>query len=100
MTDASGKYPTGRIPEEPRSHFPPPSSEFGKQLRKVFEAKEGYSFIATDYTALEIRVYTSFMQDLEPCKVYPRRYLHVIPVEGGRVEWLGPVIKSKEEEPK
>ena len=102
MTDKKPSLLTGRRPpEDPVPHYPLPSSELGRQLRKVFEAKEGYSFVAGDYTALEIRLYQHYLQEPpKPCELYPRRNVSIRGIKGGYIQAVGPVIKSKEEEPK
>jgi len=106
MTDKKPPILTGRRPpEDPVPHYPPPSSEFGKQLRKVFEAKKGCYFIETDYSAVELRVYKLLSEEerrniFKPCELYPRRNVSIRGIKGGYIQAVGPVIKSKEEEPK
>lgn len=105
MTDKKPPLLTGRRPpEDPVPHYPPPSSELGRKLRKVFETPKGYSFIDIDYSALEMRIFASLSEErrkpFEPCEKYPRRNVSIRGIKGGYIQVLGPVIKSKEEEPK
>lgn len=55
---------TGRISSaEPNLQNIPTRFELGKQLRKVFKPKEGYVFIDSDYSQIELRVFAHISND-------------------------------------
>lgn len=55
---------TGRISSaEPNLQNIPTRFELGKQLRKVFKPKEGYVFVDSDYSQIELRVFAHISND-------------------------------------
>ena len=62
---------TGRISStEPNMQNIPTRMEIGKPLRKVFKAKEGYTFIDGDYSQIELRIFAHIAQDEEMIKAF------------------------------
>lgn len=55
--------PTGRAPTEPRMQDIPIRTELGKQIRDAFAPRPGETFIAMNYSALEMRMYQEFGGD-------------------------------------
>ena len=55
---------TGRISSaEPNLQNIPTRFELGKNLRKVFKAREGYIFVDADYSQIELRVFAHIAGD-------------------------------------
>ena len=55
---------TGRISSsDPNLQNIPTKTELGKQLRKVFKAKDGYTYLDADYSQVELRVLAHIAKD-------------------------------------
>ena len=62
---------TGRIScTEPNLQNIPIRTQIGRELRKIFVAKEGYVFVDADYSQIELRVLASMSQDETMVKAF------------------------------
>lgn len=62
---------TGRLSSKnPNLQNIPVRSEIGKEIRKGFISKSGYSFISADYSQIELRLLAHFSNDASLCKSF------------------------------
>ena len=62
---------TGRISStDPNLQNIPARDELGKNIKKAFKAKEGYTFVDADYSQIELRVLADMSQDEKMIKAF------------------------------
>ncbi len=62
---------TGRLSSKnPNLQNIPVRSELGKEIRRGFVAKEGFSFVSADYSQIELRLLAHFSQDSSLCEAF------------------------------